>query len=143
MKLLNILILVFTFSYLNADLVRVSDTIIQDTKTKFLWEDTKEVKTQKRTFNEALLYCNNLKINDETNWKVPTFVALFSIVNTKLYNPTLSKEFNHFVSDNYWTNKTFGHATSGEAFVVDFLSGAFNRKSMDDKFYVRCYKEVN
>lgn len=143
MKVLKLFFLISLFIYVNADIVRVSKDVVKDTKTNFLWQDSKVVKTEKRTYSEAVNYCKNLQINGEKNWKVPTFVALFSIVDTKVYNPTLSKEFEHFVSDNYWTDKTFGHATSGEAFVVNFLSGAFNRKLMENKFYVRCYKSLN
>ena len=143
MKILNLLFLASLLTYSNADLVRVGDDIIKDTKTNFLWQDTKEVKTEKRDYKEANDYCKNLEIDGNKNWNVPTFVAAFSIVNTKVYNPALSKEFKNFVSDNYWTTKTFGHGTSGEAFVVNYLSGAFNRFSMEDKFYVRCYKDLN
>ena len=139
MKLL--LVLLFA-TFLNAELLQINKNIIKDNKTNFLWEDTLDVKTTKRNFNDAVKYCEELKINNEENWMLPDFLALFSIVNTKVYNPTLSKEFKFFVSDNYWTSKTFGHAKSGEAFVVNFLSGAFNREVMDDKFYVRCYKKA-
>lgn len=143
MKLLNIVLFTSMLTYANAQIVKHSDTVVKDTKTNFLWQDTKEVKNTKRTYANALEYCKNLEIEGQKGWKLPGFLELFSIVNTKVYNPTLDKNFKHFVSDNYWTTKTFGHATSGEAFVVDFKSGAFNRKMMEDKFYVRCYKKAN
>lgn len=140
---MKFLLIVLFATFLNAELIQVNKSIIKDNKTNFLWQDTLDVKTTKRSFKDAVKYCDDLKINNEKNWKLPTFMALFSIVNTKVYNPTLSKEFNFFVSDNYWTSKKFGHAKSGEAFVINFLSGAFNRELMEDKFFVRCYKEVN
>ena len=143
MKVLNSLFFVSLLTVANAQLVRVSDNVVKDEKTNFLWQDTKDVKMTKRNYKEANIYCSNLELDGSKNWKVPTFLAAFSIVDTKLYNPTLSKEFKNFVSDNYWTTKTFGHGTSGEAFVVNYLSGAFNRFSMEDKFYVRCYKDLN
>ena len=143
MKLLNILVLASIFNFANADFVRVSDNTIKDTKTNFIWQDTAEVKKEKKDYNEAKAYCQNLELDGVKNWKMPTFLAAFSIVDTKVYNPTLPKEFKYYVSDNYWTDKTFGHATSGEAFVVNYLSGAFNRELMEDKFYVRCFKDLN
>jgi len=143
MKLLNVVLFASMLTYANAQIVKHSDNIVKDTKTNFLWQDTKEVKNTKRTYNNALEYCKNLEIEGQKGWKLPGFLELFSIVNTKVYNPTLDKNFKHFVTDNYWTTKTFGHATSGEAFVVDFKSGAFNRKMMNDKFFVRCYKKAN
>ena len=140
MKLLQILLLTTFFTLLNADLLQINNDIIKDTKTNFLWQDNNDVKSIKMNFNDALNYCKELKVDNKKNWKLPGFMELFSIVNTKSYKPALSKEFKYFVSDNYWTSKTFGNATSGEAFVIDFLSGAFNRKLMDEKFYVRCYQ---
>ncbi|QKJ22456.1 DUF1566 domain-containing protein [Poseidonibacter lekithochrous] len=143
MKLLNVLVLASLFNFANADLIRVSDNVIKDTKTNFLWQDSKEAKTQRRSFEEAKAYCQNLELDGKTKWEMPSFLAAFSIVNTKVYNPTLSKEFKNYVSDNYWTTKTFSHAMSKEAFVVDYKSGAFNRKLMEDKFYVRCFEDLN
>lgn len=143
MKVLKVLFFASLLTYANAQLVRESDNIIKDTKSNFLWQDSKEVKTEKRSFSEAKEYCKKLELDGKKGWELPTFLAAFSIVDTKVYNPTLSKEFKNFVSDNYWTSKTFGHGTSGEAFVVNYLSGAFNRFVMEDKFYVRCYKDLN
>ena len=70
-------------------------------------------------------------------------MELFSIVDTKVYNPTISENFKYVASDNYWSSKIFGHASSQEAFVVNFLSGAFNREKMGEEFYVRCYTKSN
>lgn len=143
MKLLNTLLFVGLLTTANAQITKVSENIIKDTKTNFLWQDSKETKTQKRNFEDSVEYCTNLEIDGEKNWKMPNFLALFSIVDPKVYNPTINKEFKHVSSDNYWSSKTFSHGMSGEAFVVNFLSGAFNRELMDDKFYVRCYKDLN
>ena len=141
MKLLNAILIAGLMTVANAQMVDVTPNIIKDTKTNLLWQDTQESKEVRRTYNEALTYCSNLEIDGKKGWKVPGFGELFSIVDTKVYNPTLSKKFKHFVPDNYWTTKTFSHGMSKEAFVVDFKSGAFNRKLMEDKYFVRCYKK--
>ena len=144
MKKLNILILsLFISLSVNADLVKNSANTIKDTKTNYLWQDTKSVSTTKRNFKDAVAYCKSLELDEYDSWELPGFVELFSIVNTKVYNPTISKNFKFVVSDNYWSSKTFGHASSQEAFVVNFLSGAFNREIMDEVFYVRCYQKID
>ena len=143
MKLIKTLLFLSLITFANANIVRVSENIVKDEKTNLLWQDSKDVKINKKNYKEANEYCKNLELDGQKGWNVPTFLAAFSIVDTKVYNPTLSKEFKNFVSDNYWTTKTFGHGTSGEAFVVNYLSGAFNRFLMDEKFYVRCYKDLN
>lgn len=143
MKLLNIFIFASFLSYANAQIVTKSENIVEDTKTNFLWQDNKIVKTEKRSFKEATEYCKELKLDNITGWELPGFLELFSIVNPKVYNPTLSKKFQNFVTDNYWSAKKFGHGTSTEAIVINFKSGAFNRELMVDKFYVRCYKKLD
>jgi hypothetical protein len=143
MKMLNALIFMSILTYSNAEIIKQSESIIKDTKTNLLWQDTKEVTTEKRNFEESQKYCENLELDGHKGWQMPNFLELFSLVDTKVYNPTLSKEFKYVVSDNYWTSKTFGHGVSGEAFVVNFLSGAFNRELMDDKFFVRCFKSLD
>jgi hypothetical protein len=144
MKRLKIFVLsLFVACSVNADIVKNSKNTIKDTKTNYLWQDTKEVSTSKKTFEDAVSYCKNLELDGYKSWELPGFVELFSIVDTKVYNPTISESFKYVVSDNYWSAKTFGHATTKEAFVVNFLSGAFNREKMDETFYVRCYKKDN
>ena len=143
MKVLKVLLFIGLLTYANATLVRHSDNIIKDNKSNFLWQDSTDVKTKKVNYKEALTYCKNLKLDGQTGWMVPGFGELFTIVNFKQYNPTLSREFKNSLSQNYWTTKVFSHGISNEAFVVYFLSGAFNREKMDKKFYVRCYKKFD
>ncbi|MFT5836224.1 MAG: hypothetical protein ACI9RG_001123 [Sulfurimonas sp.] len=144
MQLLKILILSLCLAYTaSADIIKNSDNTLKDTKTNLIWQDTKDVSTIKRTFKDALSYCENLELDGKKSWKLPGFMDLFSLVDTKVYNPTISKEFKFIASDNYWISKTFGNASSQEAFVINFLSGAFNREKMSEEFYVRCYKNSN
>ena len=142
MKQLKTLVVLLCMVYsANADIVKHTENTKKDTKTNIVWQDTKDVTSTRRSYEDAKSYCANLKLDGINSWKVPGFLELFSIVDTKAYNPTISKTFEHIVSKNYWTTKTFGHGTSQEAFVVNFLSGAFNREKMDQKFFVRCYSK--
>jgi hypothetical protein len=139
MKLLNILILSLCMAYsVSADIVKNSANTMKDTKTNYLWQDTKDVSTTKRNFTDAVDYCKNLELDGHKSWELPGFMELFSIVDTKVYNPTISGNFKYVVAQNYWTSKTFANATSKEAFVINFISGAFNREKMGELFYVRC-----
>ena len=142
MKQLNILIVFLFISYsANANIVKNSENTKKDTKTNYIWQDTKDVSTTKRTFKDSVSYCKNLELDGYKSWELPGFMELFSIIDTKLYNPSISKNFKNIVAKDYWTSKTFGNASSQEAFVVNFVSGAFNREKMDKAFYVRCYKK--
>ena len=142
MNTLKLLLLAGLLTYANAALIRHSENIVKDDKSMLLWQDSVDVKTKKFTFEESKKYCQNLTVDGEKGWNLPGFGELFSIVNTKTYNPTLSTVFKNYIPDNYWTSKVFSHGSSEEVFVVNFLSGAFNREHWNDKFSVRCYKKV-
>lgn len=142
MKLITTLLFTSLLTFANAELINESKNTLKDIKTSFLWQDNESVKTEKMNFLDASSYCKNLEVDNIKGWELPGFLELFSIVNPKLYNPTLSKKFKNFATDNYWSGKKFGHGTSTEAIVINFKSGAFNRELMVDKFYVRCYKKL-
>ncbi len=142
MKLLKFSLLVLLLSSANADFIQKSENVLKDNTTNVLWQDSKDAKSKTFTHQEAISYCNNLDLDGEKNWKLPGFMELFSLVNTKSYNPTAFKEFKYIASANYWSSKVFSHSVTNEAFVIDFKSGAFNRNKMSDKFYVRCYKDL-
>jgi len=141
MKKLILLILLLSFHNLSAELVQHSKEIIKDNKTGLLWQDNDHVKNKLQTYKEALAYCSSLELDGVKNWQVPGFVELFSIIDTKSYNPSISKAFKNVQAKNYWTTKLFSHGVNSQAFVIDFKSGAFNRKKMNQKYYVRCYKK--
>lgn len=143
MKLITTLIFTVFLTFANAEIINESENIIKDTKTNLLWQDNTAAKTEKMSFHKAVEYCKNLKVDNLEGWELPGFLELFSIVDPKVYNPTLSEKFKNFVNDNYWSGKKFGHGTSTEAIVINFKSGAFNRELMVDNFYVRCYQKVN
>lgn len=140
MKLITVLFSLGMLSLLQAQLIKEGN-IVKDSKTNFLWQDSKEAKTLKVTWKEGQKYCKNLTLNGMGGWEMPGFAELFSIVNTKQYNPTLSKAFAHFETKDYWTTKMYSHGVNNQAFVVEFKGGAFNRKDMNSKFNIRCYKK--
>ena len=92
MKILNALIFMSILTYSNAQMIKESASILKDSKTNLLWQDTKEGTIIRRDFLEAQDYCKNLELDGYKNWQMPNFLELFSIVDTKSYNPTLPKE---------------------------------------------------
>ena len=99
MRILKIFFFIGLISYLNAEITKQTESILKDTITNLLWQDTKDNNNEKKNFVDAQKYCENLELDGYKNWKLPDFLELFSIVDTKLYNPTLSKECKFFVSD--------------------------------------------
>ena len=127
--------------YANGDFINKSKNIIQDNKTNFLWQDTKEVKTIKRDFKQAVSYCKNLELDGIKGWELPNLKQLFTIVDTKKYNPTIYSEFKNITPDTYWTRRLFARGESNDAYTITFKTGSLYRRNMNDKFFLRCVKE--
>ena len=143
MKLLYVFILLLSITYnANAELIRSSKNTIKDTKTNYLWQDSKEVSTEMKTFVEAIDYCKNLELDGEKSWEVPGFMELQSIVDVYAYNPAISKKFSFIVPAKYWTSKSYGTKGNKFAYVVNFSTGVFNKERAHYKYYVRCYKKL-
>lgn len=138
MKLFSLLIFIVSLNVANAQIIQKSENILKDTKSGLLWQDNKEAKTLKLSFKDSQEYCENLELDGVKGWSLPKFMEIFSIVDTKVYNPTLDKKFKNFVPEDYWCDKLFGTGKSSEAFVINFKSGAFNRVKVAEKVNVRC-----
>lgn len=128
-------------SFANAEFTQKSESIILDSKTGFLWEDTKTSKTTLRTFKEASAYCKDLELDGQKGWIIPNLKELFSIVNTQAYNPTSFPQFKFTAADTYWTTRLYSRGISNDAYTITFKTGSLYRRNMDDKFFVRCLKK--
>jgi len=142
MKILNILLISGFLISLSADYVQKSPNVILDTKTNFLWQDTKDVSSKKRNFSEALSYCKSLELDGIKGWELPNMKKLFTIVDTKKYNPTIDKSFKHIAPDTHWTSREFGNGAIDEAYTITFQTGSFYRRSKLETYYLRCVKEI-
>ena len=140
MRSLNILLLTSFLFSLNADFIRKSPNIILDTKTNFLWQDTKDVSTLKINFTDAVSYCKKLDLDGVKGWKLPNMKKLFSIVDTKKYNPAIDTAFKFIKADTHWTSREFGNGVGNDAYTVNFKTGSFFRRDKADKYNFRCIK---
>jgi len=86
----KIIIIAVAFSALIAE-----TTIIRDTKTNLIWEDTQHVKETKITQVQARDYCKELKLGNFGDWRLPMLNDLLTIVDYKRYKPAILKEFTY------------------------------------------------
>ena len=142
MKILNILLLTGLLVSANAEYIQKSQHVILDTKTNFLWQDSKDVSLVKRNFKEAVAYCRALELDGRKGWELPNMKKLFTIVDTKKYNPTIDEAFKFITPDAHWTSRLFADGATDDAYTVTFVTGSFFRRNMEEKYYVRCVKAV-
>lgn len=64
-----------------------------------MWQDDANVLVQKRSWNDALHYCKNLKLYNKDNWRLPT--------TEELRYAQKHHNFAHKSSQSFWTNAQF------------------------------------
>ncbi len=133
----KLMILLSTLSILSAE-----QTMVKDDVNKLLWEDTMHVELTKVNYTQAKNYCEELKIEEIDNWRLPTLQDLLTIIDYKRYKPAILKEFNHFVTDTlYWSSTPYARSAD-EYWGVSFKDGSTSNASMNYDRYVRCVSDI-
>ena len=128
------LLLIFT-SVVNADFSRDGDIVI-DSVTGLEWQDDESVK---RSWEEAIEYCEALELGGHTDWRLPSFNELYTIADHTKRNPAIDARFQSIVSDSYWSSTTYvGFKDS--AWCVSFNTGLNHANTKSYSRYVRCVR---
>ena len=138
----NILLLCILTGVVSADFVRNSDRTVTDTKTRLMWQDNTDAKTVTKKWQEAIDYCENLSLAGYSDWRLPNYNELESIIDYGKYNPAIDPSFQNVVSDTYWSSVTNASAT-GDAWVVFFYNGDDGGVYKSSTYYVRCVRSAD
>jgi len=131
------LLFVLSFSLLFAEA-----TMVRDTRTGLMWEDTPHVKEVKITQPRARAYCADLKLGGHDDWRLPTIKELLSIVDYTRIKPATFKAFAYIEDEGfYWTQTPIADADD-EYWGVNFKRGESSRASEYYDRYVRCVRKM-
>lgn len=132
-----LLLLALFFSFLFAE-----TTMIKDSRTNLMWEDTPHVRETKITQPRAKEYCSELKLGGYHNWRLPTIHEMLTIVDYTRVSPALLKVFSYVEAESfYWTQTRL--ADEDDAFWgVNFKRGASSKASEYYDRYVRCVRDI-
>ena len=128
--------------------IRVNNVVF-DKELKLYWQDDIEASNTKLNLKDSIKYCNDLKLNDYTNWRLSTYEELLSIGNYEVYKPTINKSFKNSASGHFWSiiykRVAYGSAwTPQNDFYVKriyFSDGYSYDNDRTGKAYVRCVRE--
>jgi len=125
------------FSFLHAEI-----TMIKDTKSGLLWEDTPHVRETKITQPRAKAYCSELTLGGHRDWRLPTIRELLTIIDYTRVSPAILKAFSYVEDESfYWTSTHV--ADEDDAFWgVNFKRGASSKASEYYDRYVRCVRSL-
>lgn len=114
-------------------------TVKKSSQAYIMWQDNEDVVRVKRSWKEAIGYCENLHLNGYSDWALPDKDMLFDLF---FEEPDLQ----FVANDLYWTSS---EVSSDKAWRIYFdYSGGKNRQgnmtnnSKNDEWYVRCYRKL-
>ncbi len=110
----------------------------QDDKTGLIWQDNKVVSQNKMKYNQAIKYCENLKLDGFENWHLPSLKELVTILDFKKDMPTIKNGFNIRISDYFWSSIVDAKEPKNSAWRVSFSYGEIESYPQSRKYYVRC-----
>ena len=119
-------------------LKRVGNIVI-DKKRNLMWQDDVSAKSVKRDWSGAKRYCQNLSLGGYSDWRLPDYYELVSIVDYDRYDPAIFSLFKNTASDYYWSSSVYV-SYSSNAWGVQFSDGSTYYTSKTNKRYVRCVR---
>lgn len=113
--------------------------IVTDAELSLMWQDDSRAKSVKKSWNGAKSYCSNLSHEGYSDWKLPTYDELLSIVDYDRYKPAIMPSFQNVASKDYWSSSPFV-SYSKSAWAVHFKGGNTSNLSKSTESYVRCVR---
>jgi len=117
--------------------------VVTDSITDMQWQDDysdNNDTVKKATWQDALIYCHNLSLDNRGDWRLPSIRDLKSIVDDTKSSPPLNPIFTNIVSNaNYWSSSTKKSDTN-YAWGVYFEGGSDTWYSKTEESYVRCVR---
>jgi hypothetical protein len=97
------------------------------------WQDN--TKSFKGNFDEAENYCQNLRLDGKTDWRLPSNKELWYLADRSRANPAISPTFRNVENKKYWTNQIAHY--DGEQWQVNFEDGFGYSDSKSSNFNTR------
>jgi len=117
------------------------NSIVIDKKNAIYWQDNLSSQKSSKDWDDAVLYCDELVINDVDHWRLPTFKELFSIVDYARVHPAINPVFSFVNEGTYWTSTGFA-PTRSRAWTIDFRTGKTYYNYTTTNHAVRCVKDM-
>jgi len=115
--------------------------VIVDNKTKLEWQNEAVNKTETKSWEDAIAYCENLNLDGKTDWRLPNINELKSLVDYSKSIPTIVLNLEATTeSDRYWTS-TINPKDTETVYLVDFSAGNSLSRVTTDSYYTRCVRD--
>lgn len=95
--------------------------IVYDYSTGLMWQDNGSVAMSNITFNDAVNYCNNLRIGGYSNWRLPNIRELRSIFDYR--NLQISSAFTNNINAPLWSSSLNFANSDGASYLITIYEG--------------------
>jgi hypothetical protein len=125
------------WSAASADMVARRNGTVSDLTTGLTWQ---QAEGGAMTWAEALVYCQNLRLANQNDWRLPNCVELQSIVDYSKRDPSINTAvFPGAMSAGYWSSTPYT-LHSDVVWVVDFVDGTVSYGLKSYRLYVRAVR---
>jgi hypothetical protein len=117
-----------------------SGEVVTDSKLGLVWQDNSAAKSTKKKWKSAKKYCKNLSLAGYSDWRLPSYEELLSIVDYDRYDPAIMPSFKNVnTSDYYWSSSSYV-SDDEYAWIVNFKIGYTYYYGKTNGYYVRCVR---
>lgn len=123
------------------------DGTITDNITGLMWQKTDG---GEMTIESASTYCDNLTLANFTDWRLPTPMEAYSILNIQNANPAINTTYFSNTTAEYWWTNTFQAGDNTKVWVTNAGGGIGNHSKSETisaggtkKFHVRAVRDIN
>jgi hypothetical protein len=112
-----------------------------DKKLKLMWQDDIAAQNVKGYWEDALEYCDHLRLGGYKDWRLPNVRELYSLIDLNADDPAAIEQLSHVVSGDYWSSSVCVSDIS-DAWLVYFEDGVVNHYSKTRKRHIRCVRDI-
>jgi len=116
-----------------------------DTDTQLEWQDSyKDNDIIRTNWGSAVNYCEELKLDEKNDWRLPNINELKSIIVETQYAPTIDEKFKRTTNHLYFSSTT-KKRNSNVVFIVNFDIGSlgYDYKTSTYGYFVRCVRDAD
>ena len=118
--------------------IQVESSVI-DKKLGLMWQDNKVPPKIIRRWRKALKYCNSLSLLGYSNWRLPAYEELLTLVDYSRSHVAIAPEFKYVERGLYWTYSPY-LGDKKRSWLVSFVDGETTNHSKSKQHRVRCVR---
>lgn len=125
-----------------SECTRNTNETVSCSKSGLMWQDNSDVITSKKTWQDAISYCESLTLAGYNDWRLPNLNELRSIVDYEKPSGVgvkIKDGFENISSSRYLTSSTVV-SSSSNAWAIYFFNGFDDWEKKSSSRHFRCVR---